>query len=115
MFFAWAQEKYPRVYAAYTSQWRKTLVVQVAPSAHGQDHELFQLEEVRHVLAAVAPTTAGFFRDRAAMAFLFLSGMRVTAFTTLPILAVNIGRREVRQWPALGVKTKLSKAATTRT
>ncbi len=52
-------------------------------------------------------------RDRAAVAFLFLSGMRVGAFVTMPIEAVNLDRGEVRQWPELGMKTKNAKADTT--
>ncbi len=52
-------------------------------------------------------------RDRAAVAFVFLSGMRVSAFVSLPIRCVDIDRGEVNQFPSEGVKTKNSKAAKT--
>jgi integrase len=53
-------------------------------------------------------------RDKAAAAFLFLSGMRATAFCTLPISCVDLANRTVMQFPTLGVKTKNKKAAITR-
>jgi len=53
-------------------------------------------------------------RIRAACIFLILSGMRITAFLTMPILAVDIDARTIKQWTSLGVRTKLSKSATTK-
>jgi integrase len=44
---------------------------------------------------------------------LFLSGARASAFTTLPILAVDLQEKTLRQWPEVGVATKNSKRATT--
>jgi integrase len=44
---------------------------------------------------------------------LFLSGARSSAFTSLPIQAVDIKKRCLNQWPELGVKTKNRKRATT--
>lgn len=52
-------------------------------------------------------------RIRAACIFLLLSGMRITAFLTMPIRAVDLNTRQVKQWTSLGVRTKLSKSATT--
>ena len=52
-------------------------------------------------------------RDRAAAAMLFVSGMRASAFSSLPISAVDLPSRTVRQFPSLGVRTKNSKAAVT--
>ena len=52
-------------------------------------------------------------RDQAAAAMLFVSGMRVAAFGSLPIGAVDLASRTIKQWPALGVKTKNGKSATT--
>ncbi len=53
-------------------------------------------------------------RDKAAACFLFLSGMRATAFCTLPIECVNLADGTVLQYPSLGVETKFRKGATTR-
>jgi site-specific recombinase XerD len=52
-------------------------------------------------------------RTRAACIFLYLSAMRIDAFMTLPIHAVDIDNLQLKQWPELGVKTKLHKKATT--
>lgn len=52
-------------------------------------------------------------RIRAAACFWFLSGIRIGAFVTLPISAVNLTNMSVNQWPELGVKTKYKKKAKT--
>jgi len=44
---------------------------------------------------------------------LFLSGARASAVATLPISAVDIPGKSLRQWPELGVATKNGKRATT--
>ena len=48
-------------------------------------------------------------RIRAAAVFLWLSGMRVSAFASLPMEAINLKKLEIKQWPSLGVRTKNSK------
>ncbi len=48
-------------------------------------------------------------RIRAAAVFLFLSGMRIGAFVSLPLKAVDVNDRRVIQDPRLGVRTKNSK------
>lgn len=52
-------------------------------------------------------------RIRAAAVFWFLSGIRIGAFVTLPINAVNLTDLSIKQWPKLGVKTKFNKHETT--
>ncbi len=53
-------------------------------------------------------------RIRASAVFWFLSGIRIGAFVSLPIKAVDIENMTVKQWPReLGVKTKFQKHATT--
>lgn len=77
-----------------------------------KEHEAVTLDEIRAM--AVAPVDS--LRDqriRAAAVFWFLSGIRVGAFVTLPISAINIGDRSIKQWPSLGVQTKFKKRATT--
>jgi site-specific recombinase XerC len=76
------------------------------------EHEAVTLKEVRAM--AEAPVGTGRERRiRAAAVFLFLSGMRVGAFSTLPLEAVDLEKRTVKQWPSLGVRTKFKKHATT--
>ncbi|MCD4751631.1 MAG: hypothetical protein K8R40_01030 [Anaerolineaceae bacterium] len=52
-------------------------------------------------------------RTRAMAVFLFLSGMRIDAFVSLPLLALNIKSGSVLQYPSLGVRTKNRKSAKT--
>jgi len=52
-------------------------------------------------------------RIQAAAVFWFLSGIRIKAFTTLPILAVDLEKQLVNQFPSLGVHTKNQKHAVT--
>lgn len=64
-------------------------------------------------LLAFKPRGLDDLRDQAAVAMLFLSGMRVTAFATLRIGCVDLDNRRILQWPSLHVRTKNSKSATT--
>lgn len=52
-------------------------------------------------------------RVRAAAVFWFLSGIRISAFVSLPLRAVDLEKRLVYQFPELGVKTKNGKRAVT--
>lgn len=76
--------------------------------------KIYTLEDVR-ALVAVKPRTLAEERIRAAVAFLFLSGMRVSAFSTLPLAAIHWDQTpvQINQHPALGVKTKGEKADNT--
>ena len=77
-------------------------------------HEYVTLDGVLSMVAV--PNEDGdlaLLRDKAAAALLFLSGARASAFTTLPISAVDLPERTLKQWPELGVATKNSKRATT--
>lgn len=74
--------------------------------------EIYTLENVR-AITALRPDNLTERRDIAAVAFLFLSGMRAGAFASLPIAAVDLDHWMIMQWPSLGVRTKNSKAANT--
>jgi integrase len=52
-------------------------------------------------------------RIRAAAVFWYLSGIRIGAFVSLPLRAVDIENRFVYQYTSLGVRTKNSKSAKT--
>ena len=76
-----------------------------------QDHEAVTIEEA--IAIAKAPTiTLGEERIKTAAVLLFLSGIRIGAFVTLPIKAVDINNRTIKLWPRLGVKTKFNKHST---
>lgn len=109
-FFEWLIT-HRKGYSAITHSWLDTLKpprMTVEPS----EHEAVTLEEIR----AIAQAPVYSMRDkriRAAAIFWFLSGIRIGAFVTLPLLAVDIENLTVKQWPKLGVHTKLNKHATT--
>jgi len=111
-FFSWARMEDSRAYRAVTLSWIDTLVPPRVTGGEPNKREVFDLDMVRAVLA-LQPKTLTLQRDQAAVAFLFLSGMRVGAFVTTPISCIDLGRRTVKQWPSKGVRTKNSKAATT--
>lgn len=109
-FFRWLSV-HRRGYSSISVAWLDTLKVPgmvVDPA----DHEAVTLEEVR----AIASAPALSIRERriqAAAVFWFLSGIRVGAFVSLPVSAVDLDTLAIRQWPKLGVKTKFKKHATT--
>lgn len=77
-----------------------------------KDHEFVSYEEILQI--ARGPVYS--LRDkriRAAAVLWFLSGIRIGAFVTLPIKAVNLENLEIYQYPSLGVHTKFGKSAIT--
>ncbi len=79
-----------------------------------EERSVVTLDIVRQLIAVDCdPDDPVLKRDKAAAAFLFLSGMRATAFVSLPLKCVDIARREVKQYPTSGVRTKNGKAAKT--
>lgn len=67
-------------------------------------------------IVAISKASARTIKDRrirAAAVFLWLSGMRVGAFASLPLDAVSIEHLEIKQWPSMGVRTKNTKFAVT--
>jgi integrase len=111
-FFEYARNHWER-YEAVPSDWLESLRAKDQPGTV-QKREKYTVDQVRAILA-LEPENLTDERDIAAVAFLFLSGMRVGAFVSLPLRAVDWNRdpARVRQWPDLGVRTKNSKAANT--
>ena len=112
-FFVWAKMTYPRDYREVTAAWIDTLRpprgVQVV-----EEHEFITLSEVQQLIAFKSdPLDFALRRDQAGAAMLFLSGMRAGAFSTLPIAAVDLPNRTIKQLTSLGVETKNGKSATT--
>lgn len=113
--FEFAKRENPREYKQITDYWLDTLRVKrsvIGSSRRLDRHAFWSLEDIRTVLA-VDVEGLRYERDKAALAFLFISGMRGGAFVTLPVEAVDLERRRISQLPELGVKTKNSKAAIT--
>lgn len=70
--------------------------------------EAVSLEEILAIASAKAENIVER-RIRASAVFWFLSGIRIGAFVSLPIKAIDIQNRAILQYPSLGVRTKNGK------
>jgi integrase len=112
-FFEWAR-LHERGFTGISEAWISTLQVRrsFGMQSRLQEHSYWRLEDIRKVVD-LTPENLREERDIAALAFLFVSGMRIGAFVTLPATCVDIARRRVSQLPEKGVQTKNHKAAVT--
>ncbi len=112
-FFHWAKARFPKDFYELPVSWIENLRLPRLPEGPNE-HVYVTLEEALALasLPAAEDDLPGK-RDRAAAAMLFLSGMRVGAFCSLPIQAVDLSKNAIRQWPELGVHTKNGKRTTT--
>lgn len=110
LFFTWLSDN-EAGYKHIKQAWIKTLKVKRLADVP-KNKEIVTLDEIL-AIAACRACAARARRARAAMVFLYLSGMRIGAFVSLPIQAVDIANRSINQFPSLGVRTKNSKHATT--
>jgi site-specific recombinase XerD len=111
-FFRWAKRSLPEQYRDVSDIWIDTLrPVRLVETV--RERELYTLDEVLALTKPDPNDGLRMMRDKAAIALLFLSGMRVGAFVTLPIKALDLDKKTVKQWPEWGVETKNKKAATT--
>jgi integrase len=112
-FFTWGKQNHPKEFGYLTTTWLESLRSPRVRDSN-DEHEYVSLEEVLQLIAIPHDEDDfALLRDKAAAAMLFISGARASAFTTLPISAVDLPARTVRQWPELGVATKNGKRATT--
>jgi integrase len=109
-FFEWLK-KHKRGFGIIDQIWIETLKppkMAIEPT----EHEAVTLDEIRAMANAPVYTIRDK-RIRAAAVFWFLSGIRIGAFVSLPLEAVDLDNLTVKQWPKLGVHTKFQKHATT--
>ncbi|MBI5304881.1 MAG: tyrosine-type recombinase/integrase [Chloroflexi bacterium] len=112
-FFLWAKTTYPREFQAMPMAWIDALRLPRTTQVT-QDHIFVTLDEVKQLVAlSVDENDLATRRDQAAVAMLFLSGMRAGAFGSLTLECVDLTSRTIKQSLSLGVKTKNSKTATT--
>ena len=76
------------------------------------DHEYYSLNETVK-LCSFIPETLIDKRDRAAVAMLYLSSMRISAITSIRLPAIDLDRMTIYQNPFDGVQTKNSKTMET--
>lgn len=105
-FFSWLSDN-ETGFRSIKNSWIQTMKVKRLSDVP-KTREAVTLEEVQAIADSPARTISER-RARAALVFLFLSGMRIGAFVSLPIQAVDITGRKVIQYPSLGVRTKNSK------
>jgi integrase len=113
VFFNWARVHEPGM-KTITEAWISTIEPRrsVGLQSRLKKREYWSIEAVRKI-AALKPRTLQERRDIAAVVFLFLSGMRIGAFVTLPLACIDLARRRIMQLPEKGVQTKNDKAAIT--
>jgi site-specific recombinase XerD len=114
VFFAWLQDE-KGFKRTITNKWIKTFHTnhKWKQSIGDCDQVMIALDEARRI-ANTPVKTLNEERTRAACIFLFLTGMRIGAFVTLPIKAVNISHWVAIQDPEMGVQTKLGKSGKTK-
>lgn len=110
LFFTWLLDN-EAGYKQIKQSWIKTLKVKRLPEVH-KNKEYVTLQEI-FAIASRPVHSVWERRTRASLVFLYLSGMRISAFISLPIQAVDIPNRCVYQYPDLGVRTKNNKSAIT--
>jgi site-specific recombinase XerD len=110
MFFTWLADN-ETGYKGIKQSWIKTLKIKRL-SDTPKTKEYVSFQEILDIASRPARSVLER-RTRAALVFLYLSGMRINAFVSLPVQAVDLSNLCVYQYPSLGVRTKNSKAAKT--
>jgi integrase len=112
-FFHWAKATYPKEFTKVPLIWIETLKPNRSPQTGGDPIYVSEQEITQLMAVPVPKNDLCLLRDKAAAARLYLTGERISALTTSPILALDLPQGCVRQWPELGVHTKFGKRATT--
>ncbi len=112
-FFEYGRKHWPQRYEKVDVDWIDSLRARGEPGVI-KKRELYTLDEIR-AITSLPPRSLVEERIIAAVAFLFLSGMRVSAFASLPLRAIDWAYDpvRVRQDPHWGIRTKYGKAAYT--
>lgn len=114
-FYEWAKMAHGGEWRRVSLPWVNSLRLKRSianASKEKKGHQFWELADVLKI-ANYFPKTLHEERIRAAICFLYLSGMRVTAFCSLPAACVDIEQGRVDQKPSKGVITKNRKAAAT--
>ena len=109
-FFMWLSDEVPG-YRSIKKSWINKLKTK-RMSSIPRYSEAVSFDEILAIAHAPAVNTAER-RIKASAVILFLSGMRIGAFVSMPLCAVDIDNYTVYQHPNLGVRTKNRKHETT--
>lgn len=110
LFFTWLSDN-EAGYKQFKQAWIKTLKAKRLAEVQ-KNKEYVTLQEIM-AIASRPVNSVWERRTRASLIFLYLSGMRINAFVSLPVRAVDIANRCVYQYPEFGVRTKNNKSAKT--
>lgn len=110
LFFQWLSIR-KSGYQLITPAWLDTF--RYKKSSYGKKSLKSITEEEIKRLANLPAKTLTEKRTRASVCALYITGMRIDAFVTLPISAIDFQKLSVRQDPNLGVRTKNNKSADT--
>lgn len=115
LFYIWARLYRMGAWGKVSEAWVDNLRVKrsiINANKERKENVFWELDNVLKV-ARYHPKTLKEERMRAAICFLFLSGMRVTAFCSLPVDCVDIKNNRIDQKPSRGVITKNRKSGVT--
>ncbi len=109
-FFTWLSDNVTG-HKFLKQSWIKTIKTKRLPELP-RNLDVVSEKEILAIAASPAKTLLAQ-RAKASAVFLYLSGMRISAFVSMPIQAVDINARTVLQHPSLGVRTKNNISGTT--
>jgi len=103
-FYKWAKMYLPNDYKKISERWIETIrLSKTKMNMQGlEDRKYYSQDEVLKI-CSYKPKILIDMRDRAAVALLYLSAMRITAFVSLPVRCVDIANMTVFQFPSEGV------------
>ena len=113
-YFHWAFIYKPKKYKKVSSTWLDTLQISKTRMNRAglPDKEYYSLEQTLS-LCNFKPASLIDKRDRAAIALLYLSSMRISALTSIKLGNIDLENMTIYQDPADGVKTKNGKSMET--
>jgi len=82
---------------------------EISKALEKTDREYPSLDEIKLIVTGIRGNSEIAMRDRALVAFLILTGMRISAVISLPMQSFDPSRLSIIQSPKKGVKTKFSK------
>ena len=107
------KDELPGRYETIKNNFIKTLYVK-NENDQTKPVKVYSLDEIIKIAELKIPDNdLSLRRVQAGACFMYLSGMRIGAFVTMPIEAVNLDNFKVYQLPDLGVHTKYSKKGVT--
>ena len=100
-------QRYSKIKQSYIDS-----IIYTVKSDKTKQPDAYTLDDMKKI-ASFNPKTLTERRIQAGACFLFLTGMRISAFLSIPIECVDIENDKIMQYPSKGVYTKFNKTADT--